>query len=206
MTPAEYYSGPFRADFESFWRSLDEFGSVSRVRKQLNPSRLAGQHEQHFSVVDLVVKPAQGLPDHLRAVPGNAQVDFLCALLYTVLIDQVMYSHRRTDYAEFQSMTHYPKMDRTVGYARTLMMANPYELLGSEILDSRGLNLKDVETRFVEWTSFITLDLPAFFKQRRIGSTTWEQVRNSMLADPSVTWGWAGTALAIALSAAASAA
>ncbi len=198
MTPAEYYSGPFREHFGAFWRSLDELGSVSRVRAQLTPSRFAGQHAQHFSVVDLVARPGRRLPDHLSTVPQHAQADFLCALLYTVLVDQVMYSHRRVDYAEFESITRYPKMDRTVGYARTLMMANPYELLESEVLASRGLNPKDVEMRFEEWAAFIARDLLAFFNQRRIGSTTWELVRGAMLADPSVTWGRAGAALATA--------
>lgn len=163
---------------------------------RLTPAWVADQHEQHFSVVDLVARPAERLPDHLRALPGEARVDFLCALLYTTLIDQVMYAHRRVNYEGFRSLTLSPKMDRTVGYARTLMMANPFELLGDEILESRGLNREDVQTRFAEWAEFLVRDMRGFFTKHQIGSTTWPQVRSAILADPGATLGSAGLLLA----------
>jgi hypothetical protein len=199
MKPSDYYHGAFQAHLRSFWRSLENHGSVSRVRTGLNASPLAAQSAMHFSVVDLVARPDRGLHDHLADLPRDSQIDFLCALLYAILIDQVMYSHRPEDYAAFQAMTLYPKMDRTVGFSRTLMMANPYELLEGDVLASRGIEHDLAHARFVRWVSFIVDDLHAFFSQRKVGSTTWSDVRTAMLSDPDATWGQAGAALAASL-------
>ena len=199
MEPSAYYYGPFRAHLAAFWLSLAQHGSVSRVRLRLTSSRFAAQSATHFSVVDLVARPDQDLPDHLASLPSEVRVDFLCALLYTILIDQVMYSHRHGDYPEFQAMTQYPKMDRTVGFSRTLMMANPYESFENDALVSRGLQHEEVATRFGAWGQFITSDLRSFFTQHQVGTTTWPDVRAAMLRDPSVTCGIAGETLANAL-------
>jgi hypothetical protein len=199
MEPSAYYYGPFRDHLASFWRSLNERGSVSRVRLRLTPTRFAAQSATHFSVVDLVARPDHGLPDHLVSVPSEMHLDFLCALLYTILIDQVMYSHRHGDYPEFQAMTLYPKMDRTVGYSRTLMMANPYEVFENNILTNRGLRPEEVTERFSVWAEFIASDLCAFFTQHQVGTTTWTDVKAAMLQDPGATWGIAGAILANAL-------
>lgn len=198
MTPSQYYYHHFRKDLASFWQSLDNCGSVSRVRQRL-PSHIASQAAAHFSVVDLVARPNRGLPDHLANVPREHHVDFLCALLYTILIDQVMYSHHAADYPAFQALTGYPKMDRTVGFSRTLMMANPFELIEEDVLSSRDLDRTVVATRFDTWVSFIASDLKGFVTQHWIGNTEWQAVRQSMLADPSVTWRGPGRALAAAL-------
>jgi hypothetical protein len=199
MTPSEYYCGHFREDFDSFWRSLDEHGSVSRIRQRLTPSRFAQQAAEHFSVVDLVARPSRALPDHLALVPHERRVEFLFALLYMILVDQVVYSHFHADYPDFRALTMYPKMDRTVGFSRTLMMANPFELLEDDVLSSRGMNRADVEVRFAVWAIFISSDLRDFFSIQQIGAINWPAVRGAMLADPSVTWGGAGQALATAL-------
>jgi hypothetical protein len=199
MSPSEYYYEHFREDMASFWRSLDEHGSVSRVRQRLTPSRFAHQAAEHFSVVDLVARPNHALPDHLASVPHERRIDFLCALLYTILIDQVIYSHHHADYSAFRALTMYPKMDRTVGFSRTLMMANSFELLEDDVLFSRGLNRELVEKRFAVWASFISFDLYAFFSSHKIGAINWPAVRRSILADPSVTWGRSGQALAATL-------
>ena len=96
-------------------------------------------------------------------------------------------------------MTQYPKMDRTVGYSRTLMMANPYEIFENDILTSRGLRHEEVTERFSVWAEFIASDLCAFFTQHQVGTTTWPDVKAAMLQDPSATWGIAGATLANAL-------
>lgn len=201
MDPSEYYYGSFRDHFRLFWTSLENHGSVSRVRMRLNPSHFAYQASEHFSVVDLVARPDQDLRDHLAEVPRDAHLDFLCGLLYIILIDQVMYSHRPAVYSVFRSMTRYPKMDRTVGYSRTLMMANPYELLDGEILASRGIQCEEVYSRFERWAQFIVDDLNNFFLTHEVGSTAWSDVRAAMLMDPDTTWSKAGSALARALAA-----
>lgn len=199
MEPSAYYYGPFRDHLASFWRSLDERGSVSRVRMRLTPSRFAAQSTAHFSVVDLVARPDRSLPNHLAKLPSDLHIDFLCALLYTILIDQTMYSHRLGDYPVFQAIARCPKMDRTVGFSRTLMMANPYELLEDDILDSRGFQREEVVARFSGWASFIIIDLRAFFTHNQVGTTTWLDVRAALRSDPSATCGTVGAVLANAL-------
>ena len=196
MSPSTYYYGPFREHFAAFWKSLNTQGSVSRVRNRVTLSRFAEQAGEHFSVVDLVAQPSRGLQDHLNDVPVPEQLDFLCAVFYTVLIDQVMYTHRRVDYPAFRALTQYPKMDRTVGYSRTLMMANPYELFEEDVLRSRSFTQGEIDERFSSWAKFIVEDLRCFFASQAIGSSTWDEVREAMLHDPSCTWGSLGIKLA----------
>lgn len=112
-----------------------------------------------------------------------------------------MYSYRPNDYAKFRSLTLYPKMDRTIGFARTLMMANPYELLDDEIIESRGIKKSDAICQFADWSVFIAHDLRKFFTENSVGSTTWPQVRQAMLSDQNVNWGSTGADLARALEA-----
>lgn len=185
MTPSEYYYGPFRGHFDQFWRSLDSNGSVSRVRSKYNPSRFAQQSDLHFSIFDLVANPTDGFRDHLADIPTSSHIDFLCALFSLILIDQVMYSHRKSDYAAFQALTLYPKADRTIGFARTLLMANPYELFSTEILQSRGIEPRDINKQFAVWASFMVQDLNSFFITHTVGDSTWDVVKAAMLSDPS---------------------
>lgn len=198
MDPVEYYHGKFRDQFGAFWRSLELKGSCSRARAHQRQDfwghRLGSSISStlnadggYFSVGDLLALPDQELPDHLAGVPKEDQVDFLCALFYTVLIDQVMYTHRRADYRAFRGLTQYPKMDRTIGWARTMMMANPYEVFGNEVLHRRGLGAKDVRERFEPWARFIVTDLRKFFSERAVDTTTWALVRDAMLSDHDCT-------------------
>jgi len=99
-----------------------------------------------------------------------------------------MYTHRRVDYAAFRVLTQYPKMDRTVGWVRTMMMANPYEIFGFDLLASRGLHQEDVRQRFAHWARFMIVDLRHFFLEHGPGTTTWPNVRNAMLSDHDCTW------------------
>lgn len=206
MDPAQYYRGVFREHFGAFWRSLEQRGSCSRARAHQRQdfwgcrlgSPIAGVLDAnggYFSVGDLYLLPDQGLPDHLDEIPKPDQFDFLCALLYTVLTDQVMYAHRRADYPVFRDLAHYPKMDRTVGFARRMMMANPYEIFGCEILDPRGLAARRCLDRFEQWARFIVVDLREFFDWHAAGTTTWAAVREVMLADPDCSWGPYGSIL-----------
>lgn len=185
MTPSEYYYGPFRGHFDQFWYSLDSNGSVSRVRSKFNPSRFAQQSDLHFSTFDLVANPTDGFRDHLADIPTSSHIDFLCALFSLILVDQVMYSHRKSDYAAFRALTQYPKADRTIGFARALMMANPYELFSNEILQSHGIEHTEINKQFSVWAAFIVQDLKSFFTTHVVGDSTWEVVKSAMLSDTS---------------------
>jgi hypothetical protein len=153
----------------------------------------------YFSVGDLMVRPDQDLPDHLSEVPVDDWPDFLCAVFYTVLVDQIIYTHFRMDYLAFQALTSYPKFDRTVGWARAMVMANPYEVFSDDILSSRGLAFESVQERFQDWAGFIVRDLRTFFREHDVGTTRWEDVHHEMLADPDCTRGPLGAALEHAL-------
>lgn len=96
-----------------------------------------------------------------------------------------MYSHRKSDYAAFQALTQYPKADRTIGFARTLMMANPYELFSNEILQSHGIEHTEINRQFAVWASFIVQDLKSFFETHTVGDSTWDVVKAAMLSDAS---------------------
>jgi hypothetical protein len=206
MDPASYYYTSFQSHFDAFWRSLEMVGSCSRARAHQQED-FWGYHlgspisfvlksvGGYFSIGDLIASPDRGLPDHLAEIPKGEQVDWLCALFYTVLIDQVMYTHRHADYAAFHEATQYPKMDRTIGWARTMTMANPYEIFGDEVLVSRGLREKDICDRFGPWADFIATDLQRFFSEHTMGTTTWPAVRDAMLADQDCTWGTCGSIL-----------
>jgi hypothetical protein len=206
MEPTEYYYGKFRTHFATFWGSLELKGSCSRARAHQRQDFWGGRlrspisgalraNGSYFSVGDLLARPDHDLPDHLADVPKVDQLDFLCAIFYTVLIDQVMYTHRHDDYQIFQGLTQYPKMDRTIGWARTMMMANPYEVFSDDILGSRGFGEMDVRQGLESWVRFIIADLRRFFGEQVVGTTTWASVRDAMLSDQSCTYGIYGAAL-----------
>lgn len=204
MGTAEYYQNKFRDHFKTFWLSLNTRGSCSHSRAHQRRdfwgnrigsalTQVLNEEGEYFSVGDLLAHPDKGLPDHLLDIQKEDHIDFLCALFYTILIDQVMYSHHKEDYIAFKQLTLYPKMDRTIGYARTMMMANPYEVFGEDVLNSRRLNAGIVCERFWSWANFIVKDLRDFFDHNTVGTTTWSEVREVMLADSHCTWGIYGS-------------
>jgi hypothetical protein len=206
MDPAEYYYNKFRDHFSIFWFSLDTKGSCSRLKAHQRqnfwgdrrPSAIArsvNEEGDFFSFRDLITRPDQGLPNHFVDIEHEDHMDFLCALFYTILIDQVMYTHRKVDYFIFQQLTQYPKMDITFGWAGPLNMANPYDIFSENILNSRRLTPEVVCKRFESWANFIVKDLRDFFKKNKIGTTTWVIIRNVMLADYDCIRGAYGTIL-----------
>ena len=199
MAPSDYYSAHFREHFAIFWQSLAEQGSVSRARRSAAGPRPNQHTIEYFSVVDLFRSPETGFPDHLQTIPAKAQLNFLAATCYTVLIDQVMYTHFKGAYPQFRRLTMYPKMDRTVGPARTFMMANPFEVFEEDILRSRSISVESAVETFRLWSAFIAADLSVFFEQHSDLNVTWPAVHTSMLTDPSCTWGLFGDCLRDAL-------
>jgi hypothetical protein len=189
MAPSQYYSARFREHFANFWRSLAEQGSVSRARRSATGQRENQHTIEYFSVVDLLQNPRKGFPDHLQAIPTEFHIDFMAATCYTILIDQVMYTHFKQAYPAFRQLTMYPKMDRSVGPARTFMMANPFEVFADDILRSRSIEQASAVAIFKTWAAFIAADLSAFFEQHPKLEVTWPSVRTAMLSDPSCTWG-----------------
>lgn len=199
MAPSEYYSTHFRGHFSLFWRSLAEHGSVSRARRTGTGPREDQHTIEHFSVVDFLRSPRRGFPDHLQAIPLDYHLNFMSATCYRILIDQVMYTYFKDCYPAFRSLTMYPKMDRTVGPARTFMMANPFEIFAEDILRSRSIEPTSAVETFKDWCGFIVQDLPAFLERHSQLQVTWSKARAFMLEDPSCTWGAFGSHLRDAL-------
>lgn len=206
MDPASYYYSSFRNQFGAFWRSLERGGSCSRARAHQRQdfwghrlgspiSSVLNAEGGYFSIGDLIAAPDNGLPDHLTDIPKEDQINFLCALFYTVLIDQIMFTHQRADYAAFRQATQYPKMDRTIEWARTMMMASPYEVFRNEVLVPRGLGEQNIRESFGLWAVFIVADLRRFFGQHLVGTTSWPAVRDAMLSDQDCTGGTYGSIL-----------
>ncbi len=138
---------------------------------------------------DLFLSPHHGLPDHLANIPKEDHINFLCSLFYNILIDQVMFTHHPEDYWKFRLLTFYPKMDRTLGWARTLMMANPYELFSEEVIKPRSIHPDTLLEKFDLWAKFIIKDSQKYFDKHNLGTTSWGTVRDSMLNDPDCTRG-----------------
>jgi len=149
----------------------------------------------YFSVGDLIAAPSEGFPDHLRHVPHEMQVNFLCALSFVVLTDQVIYTYFKSEYAVFEVLTQYPKMDRSVGWARTMTMANPYEALAPDVLASRLISPAEALEIFAQWAPFIVSELALFFSNHQIGVVTWNNVRQVMLHDSDCIYGKLGDSL-----------
>jgi hypothetical protein len=194
LNPSDYYRSQYRGHFQLFWNSLEEKGSCSRARahQQENfwghrlrsdlslPLKINGGC---FSVGDLFLSPQYRLPDHLVDIPKTDHINFLCSLFYNILIDQVMFTHHQQDYWRFRLGTYYPKMDETIGWARTLMMANPYEIFGEQVLSPRGIDPSVLLERFIPWAAFIAQDLHKYIDANTIGTTNWKAIRESMLTD-----------------------
>ncbi|MBU2578949.1 hypothetical protein KKA09_02430 [Patescibacteria group bacterium] len=99
--------------------------------------------------------------DNLSHIPQEYYMLFHCALACTVLIDQVMYTHFKEDYSEFQKITLYPKIE----YGITNINVNPWAITHS------GIGLTTLE-RFIE---FFVADLKEFFTQNQFERATWQE-------------------------------
>jgi len=210
MDPAHYFRNAWPEHFKGFADSLDRQGSCSRMRAHQKQdfwgeklsSSLGGAFQNrgiYFSVGDLIAAPSEGFPDHLRHIPHEMQINFLCALSYVVLIDQVIYTHFKPEYAAFQVLTQYPKMDRSVGWARTMMMANPYEALAPDVLAPRSISPTEALEIFAQWAPFIVSELAHLFSNHQIGVATWSNVRQAMLLDSDCISGKLGDLLRLKL-------
>ena len=90
-------------------------------------------------------------------------------------------------------------MDRTVGFAGTLKMANPYEILADDVLESRGKNRNDGSRSLRRLGAVHRSGHQLFLHDADVRSTTWAGVRHSILEDPGATWRKASETLATAL-------
>lgn len=74
---------------------------------------------------------------NLDKIPSETRSAFLICLYFTVLVDQAMYTHFRTDYARFEELTRYPKFCHGLGQ----FQKNPRAILLTPL--ERGMVNKD---------------------------------------------------------------
>ena len=160
MEPKEYYYKHFRSQ-------LNEWAKKSHAHEHPGEGI-------YIPIQDLRI-------ENLSHVPKDEYMLFHCALACTVLIDQIMYSHFKDDYPEFQAMTRYPKIEAGI----SSINVNPWFITHS------GIGLTTLE-RFI---NFFVADLKNFFAQNKFKEATWEAVKKSMLNDPAVVDGSRGEIL-----------
>lgn len=160
MDPKEYYYNRFRSQF-------NEFVKKSRI------------HEHQGEGFYLSIRELN--KENLSHIPHEDYTLFHCALACTILIDQVMYTHFKIDYPNFQKMTLYPKME----YGISSMNINPWSITHNGIGN----------TTFGKFIEYFVNDLKEFFAQNHFVDANWENVRTAMLNDKDVTFGRRGQVL-----------
>ncbi len=124
--------------------------------------------------------------DTLADVSQRNLIYFLASIGCTILIDQVMYSHFKESYSEFQKMTLYPKME--IGWIN----ANPWMVFHQNVRLSRNLHKDETITKFMEFSKFFVQDLKDFFNKNTFENVKWEAVKTVMVGDSDVTGGECG--------------
>ncbi len=186
MTPKEYYYTHFQTDFARFFSSLHRKGSLSRRRGSLlriGVNTMAPQSDEYFSVYDFCIERRI---DHLKEVSNKTY--FMFSIAYTILIDQLMYTHFKESYPKFRELTLYPKMDGSAGWAGSISHANPFTIINDDLMRSRKLDFKILEEEFVNYATFILEDLETFFNEygEQIGNINWAQVKTVMQKDRDI--------------------
>ena len=137
----------------------------------------------HFHIVELFFDHSQKQQDKLASIPKDRLAYFLSALSCTILIDQVMYAHFDRDYADFRSMTLYPKVTWSIGWCANV---KPWQLFEHRIALSRGLKNPEKATKFTEFADFFVQDIKEFFLEGKFIEANWEKIKAVMLGDADI--------------------
>ena len=118
----------------------------------------------------------------LRHMSGAKREQFAMCLYFTVLVDQVMYTHFSEDYQEFRSLTQYPKWrgDCPGGCHSHWHPASILSTIGAA--SHRG----SAEADAVDWISRLQDALPLFYAEinqffgpvlpRPVAAVVWQRV------------------------------
>ena len=157
MEPKDYYYNQFRSDFAEF----------------MAKSKMAHKHPGEGVYI-----PIQDLNEstmsHVKTDSWHT-MRFLYCLAFTILIDQVMYTYFKNDYAKFQSITLYPKIE----YGISNMNAKPWDIAQH----AGGL------TTFEKFADFFVQDFKDFFEKQDFPNANWAKVKETMLNDRDICFG-----------------
>ncbi len=157
MNPKEYYYDHFRTDFAEF----------------MAKSKMAHKHSGD-GIYILIQDLNEDTMSHVKTDPRHT-VRFLYCLAFTVLIDQVMYTYFKNEYAKFQSITLYPKIE----YGISNMNARPWDIAQR----AGGL------TTFEKFANFFIQDFREFFEKQNFPNVNWIKVKEAMLNDNDICFG-----------------
>ncbi|MFZ2205940.1 MAG: hypothetical protein WA061_03135 [Microgenomates group bacterium] len=160
MDPKEYYYNRFRGQFEEWLKK-------SHAHKHFSQETFIPLHDLNPTCLSHVPKTELGL--------------FYCALGCTILIDQIIYTHFKSDYPKFQQLTQYPKIE----YGTTNTIVNPWQIT------RRGTGTTTL-TRFLQ---FFVSDLKEFYRVYPFKTANWETVKSAMLGDAGCMFGKEGIIL-----------
>ena len=186
MTPKQYYYTHFQTDFARFFISLNRKGSLSRRRGSLlriGVNTMAPQSDEYFSVYDFCIERRIY---HLKEISNKFY--FMFSIAYTILIDQLMYTHFKECYPKFRELTLYPKMDGSAGWAGSISHANPFTIFNDDLMRTRNLDFRILEEEFESYVTFILEDLETFFNEygEQIGNIHWAEVKTVMQKDRDI--------------------
>jgi len=114
-----------------FWASLDRKGSMSRRRGSLlriGVNTLAPQNNEYFSAWDFCIERRI---DHLKDICNKNY--FMFRFVYTILIDQVKFTHFKEAYPKFRELTMYPEMEGSAGWAGSISNTNPFAIFNDDL-------------------------------------------------------------------------
>lgn len=163
MTPKEYYYTHFQKDLEIFFAKLPSLGQDGEFKWQSLFTKVNGEHPmQHIEDENLVF--------------------FLSALGCTIMVDEVVYTYFRTQYADFRAMTLYPKM------MVSWIHATPWSVFSSSVTNSLAGRLRNLTQVYQVFVRFYITEMKTFFETTCLG-ITWEEIKESMMVDKDIRSG-----------------
>lgn len=168
----KYYNEQFRQDIQTF------FSKIPAISKHTFDDKSIFTVQYQTLTKDF---------DYLDFLAYEKKAYFGTALFFTVLVDQVCYSHYQVYYDKFQNLTRYPKFvgnspstDRTNFPPRDIFSAFNYSRDKEKMFDSKDV---DFLTAFSEAKPVMKKETVEFFKTHIIeinGEDFWKKCEREL--------------------------
>lgn len=93
----KYYNGQFRNDLQRFFATIPDDSKFHEDK----------EHKQVYSIQYGRLTKEHNHLDFLST--NQDKINFAVALFFTILVDEVCYTHFKSDYPTFRQLTRYPK-------------------------------------------------------------------------------------------------